>query len=1562
VLVASDTMLIKTTKRTTPRGAVRMILDLGRREIDIRFPSIYSEKTREYKFLIPIDQVFNLSQFQSQNDTTTSFILTLRTPPHFYRKLSGGINATHDDAAFSWREEESWLRQISVLSNEYEVAQLKARPITLKNHPEGIVNIGRWTTYRITVDAKSIDQEKYRVFRAALRDYNVPIARVESFTITRQGTPAWDLLDASLSEHEPILATSTARDGLEHSLHGLLNSKKNPIFLAFPVRYQLEVCITNGCINEHNITREFLEALSKTEHDRAKHILECVALNELRIFNPMEIFNLRVRRLPSMASKIPENCFLIRSVVITPSTMMLSTPYVEMTNRVIRRYKEHSDRFLRVRFEDDEQRGYARINATSQKTISEVLTKIHRTLTCGIVIGDRHYEFLAFGNSQLREHGAYFFAPLPSGPTASHIRAWMGRFDDERIVAKHAARMGQCFSTTRAIRSAGFPPVRKADLIDDVERNDYNFTDGVGKVSRLYAEIIAKELGLRGATPSVYQFRMAGCKGVLAIDPELGASNIKIRKSQFKFETTYSGMEIIRWSEYWVATLNRQLILVLSALGVPDEVFLLIQDKEIKLMERAMVDDKAAVEALTGHVDPNRMTLTIAGLVQTGFRQSNEPFVTSLLALWRAWSIKYLKEKAKLPVRKGACILGCTDETGTLRGHFDADQVNMESETEDKVAKLPEIFVQITSPDTGHRKVIEGLCVVARNPSLHAGDMRVVKAVDVPALHHLVDVLVMPQTGDRDLSSMCSGGDLDGDDYVVIWDERLLPEVWNAQAMDYSPPSPIPLRRDVTQNDITRFFVLYMKNDFLPKIAHAHMAWADFLDEGIRHEKCLDLARLHSKAVDYPKSGQPAEMPKALNAKRWPHFMGKKSRNSYTSHKILGQLYDAVDRVAFVPKYDAPFDERILSACEPSEEIMQAARELKHEYDTSLQRIMAQHDIKTEFEVWSTFVLDHSKASKDYKFHEEIGQLSNSLKEQYYNAVVEKAGGKRWEHLIPWAVAMYRVTKEELDDGRSQGRGGTMPFISFPWILRSTLTQIVKSADEATNKKHDSGDVLGSLQAPKFNPQTQMYDDPFQPGMNGAEDGGLDNPQEEVPLVGKEEPPLVEDKIVKPSETIANGKLDAHHISNEGFPSGSYAPGLGIPPQPTAEQFERIEKIINGANPSEVSAKTITKLVPVSAKQPGSKLSAVKKWADNVASETHLDRCWPPMQPKSRTSASLSASEKSNERDSEGMVVMGNSSSAVKQLSESFTKKKSVAKIAAQQSSTTSHTESGILIDVQEGHGQDQATKDSLSTSLSEDLAGLHLAPTTPSLEPPPSSAPLRLDDDGLEQQYTSKNRRRSSRSIAQSRGEGNVMSGSCVLDPMKLSLSASRTAQGGRRTMTPSTANPLLLKNGLNATTTTITSKSVQTIDPPTGNNTLLLAPDHRTTTQPNQRDIVPKKPVDVFATSFITANAGNRGGRSGGGTATTKPLVNVFADPFVSASAGIRGGRRGVDGTGDGAGGATGGAGGGATAGGGGGEEEEEEEDDTILLDPFTSGADDGVGGGNDVNRLMVLGGFGR
>lgn len=76
--------------------------------------------------------------------------------------------------------------------------------------------------------------------------------------------------------------------------------------------------------------------------------------------------------------------------------------------------------------------------------MNEVFTRIMTALAHGITIGGEHFEFLAFGNSQIREHGAYFFAS-DEHVSVKDIRKWMGEFKSIRIVAKHAARLGQCF-------------------------------------------------------------------------------------------------------------------------------------------------------------------------------------------------------------------------------------------------------------------------------------------------------------------------------------------------------------------------------------------------------------------------------------------------------------------------------------------------------------------------------------------------------------------------------------------------------------------------------------------------------------------------------------------------------------------------------------------------------------------------------------------------------------------------------------------------------------------------------------------------------------------------------------------------------------------------------------------------------------------------------------------------------------------------------------------------------------------------------------------------------------
>ena len=230
----------------------------------------------------------------------------------------------------------------------------------------------------------------------------------------------------------------------------------------------------------------------------------------------------------------------------------------------------------------------------------------------------------------------------------------------------------------------------------------------------------------------------------------------------------------------------------------------------------------------------------------------------------------------------------------------------------------------------------------------------------------------------------------------------------------------------------------------------------------------LELATLHSKAVDYVKTGQPAEMPKRLRPPKWPHFMEKRYKPkdaTYHSEKVLGQLYDKVESVDFIPQYQEPFDRRILRAYKLDDALLKTCRQIKSKYDTAMRRIMAQQEVKTEFEVWSTFVLSRPRVGTDYKTQEEMARYSGDLKDRFRMVCVEKAGSKDFAVLGPFVAGMYRVTKEELDIALAECRstklvGGRevpkrkmepkyMPLISFPWLFEKELARIATGIEVA---------------------------------------------------------------------------------------------------------------------------------------------------------------------------------------------------------------------------------------------------------------------------------------------------------------------------------------------------------------------------------------------------------------------------------------------------------------------------------------------------------------------------------
>ncbi|UPX13823.1 RNA-directed RNA polymerase [Ascochyta rabiei] len=1041
------------------KGNIQVTLDLKRKELDIQFPMAIDLENYNFRFRLPITQLSHIYRIQD-GDNSSSLIIPFDVPPQFFaqKKLS-----THDSDFFptkerSWKVWSTWFRETDVVDGRTR-RQLQTMPL-IQHKGSATIDIGQWTAYRLLFNNETMSGPQFDEFRSALGDFGVTIQDSDQFT-TSPGHPF--RLSEILGEE---FADTYSHTESSHKASIFDDLVSDQVHLAFPVRYQLEACMSNGFIKENSVTREFLRKLEIMDPLRAVHILEKVVDKQHVYYDPMDIFMIRIKSIRQRS--IPRHCVMQRSVNITPTMMHVASPIMEISNRITRQYLADAERFIRVKFSDEKGEGPLR-NMPGGRA-DALFNRVSRAMKHGIVVAGRYYEFLAFGNSQFRENGAYFYAPT-STKSAHDIRMTLGQFDHIKTIAKYGARLGQCFSTTRAMQTTV-----NVQKIPDIERNGYSFTDGVGKLSEFLAQMAAQDLGLHNAfddPPSLYQFRLGGCKGVLALDPALKKKEVHIRPSQHKFDAVYTGLEIIRCSSLATPFFNRQIISILSHLGVSDRVFIRKQQHMVNAYELAMTNKTEAMDCLLKHIDMNQTTLTMASMVLDGFLESREPFMMSLLHLWRASTIKDLKKKARIAIDDGAFVLGCVDESGILRGHYDEPQSRLDATREEKLDTLPEIFIQIdNSSRKGHYKVIEGTCILARNPSLHPGDVRVVRAVDKPALHHHKNVVVLPQDGDRDLANMCSGGDLDGDDYMVLWDNDLLPKTINVPPMDFTPVKPIEKVGPIDIADVSDFFVTYMKNDSLGRIAHAHLAQADHQDAGVNSRVCLELANLHSQAVDYSKSGIPAVMDYALGPKKWPHFMEKKHKPAsqiYDSKKILGLLYDQVQLVDFKPTWEDNFDQRILDVFDLDKPLLQKAAETKADYDDALKRLMAKHGIKTEFEAFSVFVLVHNEESRDYKFAEEFGRTVGALKAQYREtciAAAEATSIVEWDRIGPFVAAMYSVTAKEMREALDECRktktvGGqevplrrmdaeSMPLMSFPWIFYSELGKLATGARTTT--------------------------------------------------------------------------------------------------------------------------------------------------------------------------------------------------------------------------------------------------------------------------------------------------------------------------------------------------------------------------------------------------------------------------------------------------------------------------------------------------------------------------------
>ena len=235
---------------------------------------------------------------------------------------------------------------------------------------------------------------------------------------------------------------------------------------------------------------------------------------------------------PSRPRDPRDGVFECVHVSIAPTSMKLDGPFPERSNRVMRTYADNYDAFIRVSFVEETDLQYRHDRevdgpAFIRRWVTPILLDV-------LTIAGRRFRFLAYSQSALKSHTVWFVRERFTDPngdsiTAATIIERLGKFDnleyDRQLIycpARYAARISQAFTTTEASVPV---PADEIFIGDDIERNGYIFTDGVGSVSSKLARKIWKALQKRGSRstrrattyPRAFQIRLVGAKGMLSV-------------------------------------------------------------------------------------------------------------------------------------------------------------------------------------------------------------------------------------------------------------------------------------------------------------------------------------------------------------------------------------------------------------------------------------------------------------------------------------------------------------------------------------------------------------------------------------------------------------------------------------------------------------------------------------------------------------------------------------------------------------------------------------------------------------------------------------------------------------------------------------------------------------------------------------------------------------------------------------------------------------------------------------------------------------------------------------
>ena len=665
----------------------------------------------------------------------------------------------------------------------------------------------------------------------------------------------------------------------------------------------------------------------------------------------------------------------IQRCVITP-TYILFTPYVlDQGNRVLREFVKINDSML-CTFKMDNLEEARWNNSFLVEYIKFIMSK-------GFFIGEKNFKFFNYSQSQFRNMSCWLLTE------PEKIIPKLGDFSKIKQISKYGARVSQTLTTT--IKTIKIPK-DKIVRIKDVKSKDnkYTFSDGVGKISVILSEQISKKLKL-DFIPSCFQGRFLGCKGVWTTMWNDKSGNIYCRDSQTKFEVEPDKInnyfELCDYSRYIQAYLNRQIIILLSALGIEDRYF----DKKLNEYKNKLNDQKFVL-SLIHFSEWNKMfhKMNSCGINRINDRLSRSIIESNLDILYND-----VKKKARIYIEESAYVIGIMDEYNIL--------------------EYGEAYLQIKRDD--FNIILDKKCTVAKCPCLHPGDIRVLRfrkynknnesTKKYEVFNNYENVLIFPSKGERPHPNECSGSDLDGDNYFVFYDNDLIPRK-TVEPMDYPEhPKGEDKYKKFTINDVIEYFAEYTNYNSLGLIGDAHLVMCDEEDNGANSYNAKKLAEKFSRAVDAPKTGEIIKLEEKENPKDYPHYMGKKKTKSYTSKKILGKLYDKSceyisKRIKLKEQFGLFYDKDL--KLENWEKYAFLGLIYYRDYFYDLFYLLKKNEITGESVLLTGNNIDNdnsllSKKKHNYDLREKIGNDIHNLfiknKDNFYNAIKNLFMNKR---------------------------------------------------------------------------------------------------------------------------------------------------------------------------------------------------------------------------------------------------------------------------------------------------------------------------------------------------------------------------------------------------------------------------------------------------------------------------------------------------------------------------------------------------------------------------------------